>query len=70
MADFHTPLQSSEWQHIRATCQEIPVNTHPNGSSSDVSYIELTQLVGGRGCLGGRSPPKHPQSSPKLRNSY
>ncbi len=32
--------------------------------------LGLTQLVGGWGYLGGLRPPKYPQFSPELRNSY
>ena len=34
------------------------------------SYLGLTQLVEGWGCLGGQRPPKHPQFSLELRNFY
>ena len=34
-----------------------------------VDILGLTQLAGDWGCLGGRSPPKHPQLSLELRNS-
>ncbi len=34
-----------------------------------VLNIELTQLEGERGCLGGLRPPKHPRFPPELRNS-
>ena len=35
-----------------------------------LNNMGLTQLAGGWGCLGGRCPPKHPQFSSELRNSY
>jgi hypothetical protein len=34
------------------------------------SNLGLTQLVGEWGCLGGRSPPKHPIFHHQLRNFY
>src|SRR5574341_619065 len=62
--------------HILLVFFKIPQNITgfgaimPSNPVFMLNPLGLTQLVGGWGYLGGRSPPKYPQYSPDLRNSF